>query len=1113
MSLANVACLLGRDLSGSERVLAIDWDLEAPGLDFYLPPLGDANSRFQRQGVVELFTQLSDGLLIGSLPSNEDELAEKLLDMVGVDRFIYPTKISNVSIMPAGHFDSSYQTRVRRLDWENIYTRCPAIYRAFAHRLAREYAVVLVDSRTGMTDISGVCTALLPEKLVVVFTPNRQSLSGIESLVQQSTSYRKGSKDIRPLMVYPLPCRIDGQLETLRHLWRYGDSTQDIEGYQPQFERILKNAYGLKTCDLTVYFDEVQVQHSPEHSYGESIAAASPITTDRLSIVRSYEALVKWLSVSAAPWELPEDALRRKELQRLIAEEVTYQFGDNPRRHIEHLEKVVELSRSIRGEQHPDTFAAIHRLVELLIDTSGEIPHAVTLLDDLINNVSFIHGPQRWRLVETVLESSGKLRKKGHLADAERLLHAMTVVLISEHAVRSDEIELATAVASRLLAAGTAVEAQGLFERILDTQTQLFGSEHPETLHTLTSLALTVQMQGNAVHARELFERVVEICERIYGQHDSQTLTALSNLAEASRAEGDLAVAKALTEKVLETRQQVLGEEHSDTLASMRSLASILASLGEEDQARDMLRHIVKTHQRLKGDDHPETLAAMRELAELLKEVRIFISYKRNVEPDEQLAIKLLNDLSTAGYRVFIDQTLTVGQDWARTIHNELQSADYFIVLLSNESIQSDVLSEEVHVADAFYRGQGKPVILPVRVRYDGTLPYDLGAILNRMQSVGWRSAADTQNVVAAIRAAVRVEGAMAPALLGTPPVAPPVTLPQIGSPEGVLDPVSALYIERTADRIACEEQLHRRYTLVIKGPTKSGKTSFLVRIVARARQAGSRVVLIDFQGFGNDDIRNPQKLYYQFCYLIEDGLALDPQLNQYWDNPLAPQQKCTRFMERRVLPACKDDGLLLALDETDALLEGTTHSDFFAMLRSWHNRFTSSHWESFSLVLTSSSEPALLIDDLAQSPFNVGTTLVLEDFTFDETRQANQLHGSPLNPSELEQLQALLSGHPYLTRKTLYLLVRGRITFSLLLREAASESGPFGPDLRSILLRLSAEKEEVIEGVRVILSGDSIAGYAYQRLVAVGLIKHQNGQIMIRNCLYEKYLRRVLHV
>ena len=37
MALANVSCLLANQISSSEKILMIDWDLEAPGLHRYFP--------------------------------------------------------------------------------------------------------------------------------------------------------------------------------------------------------------------------------------------------------------------------------------------------------------------------------------------------------------------------------------------------------------------------------------------------------------------------------------------------------------------------------------------------------------------------------------------------------------------------------------------------------------------------------------------------------------------------------------------------------------------------------------------------------------------------------------------------------------------------------------------------------------------------------------------------------------------------------------------------------------------------------------------------------------------------------------------------------------------
>jgi hypothetical protein len=84
-------------------------------------------------------------------------------------------------LMPAGCIDKDYEARLRKLDWERQYSKVPALYRLLAR----------VD------------------KLVVVFTPNQQSLAGLEQLVRRSTEYRQLSKDLRPLLVYPLPSRID----------------------------------------------------------------------------------------------------------------------------------------------------------------------------------------------------------------------------------------------------------------------------------------------------------------------------------------------------------------------------------------------------------------------------------------------------------------------------------------------------------------------------------------------------------------------------------------------------------------------------------------------------------------------------------------------------------------------------------------------------------------------------------------------------------------------------------------------------------------------------------------------------------------------------------------
>nr|WP_246448543.1 AAA-like domain-containing protein [Roseateles oligotrophus] len=320
----------------------------------------------------------------------------------------------------------------------------------------------------------------------------------------------------------------------------------------------------------------------------------------------------------------------------------------------------------------------------------------------------------------------------------------------------------------------------------------------------------------------------------------------------------------------------------------------------------------------------------------------------------------------------------------------------------------------------------------------------------------------------------------------------------------------SVFYLERDGDHIVADEQNHAGYTLTIQAARQMGKSSLLGRVMARARRTGVAVAFIDFQAFGHEELVDPKRLYHQFCVLIEDALGLECQVDQHWQGPLSETQKCRRFLERRILPQLNDQGLLLALDEADALLASPSRSDFFGMLRSWHNcRQTKPEWRRFCLATAISTEPAMLIESLTQSPFNVGTTVKLEDFTLADTLKLAQRHQMQLSPTDLQALQTLLCGHPYLSRKALYLLTKRRYSFADLLGEAASETGPFGDHLRALFSRLHL-RPGLIDALRNALRSGEADNEARHRLIAGGIVKEIGGRLLARNPLYDNYFRRV---
>ncbi len=297
MALANVACLLVN--MPSTKVLIIDWDLHAPGLHLYFSnyckkTFGENTNAFENfPGVVDLFNKLNQEL---TNDMTEEDLRNYLRNFKFED-FIIQTDIPNLDLIKAGSFIDTYQQKMNLFKWESLYSKVPTLFPRLAHEWARRYNYVLIDSRTGYSDVSNICTFLMPEKLVITFTPNHQSFSGIKKLITSATGYRRESSDVRPLELFPLLSRTDPNRGDLRDLWRFGDSAQGIEGYQPFFEDVFKKVYLQSISDqdeslhhaLEDYFNEVLIQHSSFYAYGERIASLIENDDNVHSMSTSYK--------------------------------------------------------------------------------------------------------------------------------------------------------------------------------------------------------------------------------------------------------------------------------------------------------------------------------------------------------------------------------------------------------------------------------------------------------------------------------------------------------------------------------------------------------------------------------------------------------------------------------------------------------------------------------------------------------------------------------------------------------------------------------------------------------------------------------------------------------
>ncbi|MBD2302208.1 AAA-like domain-containing protein [Nostoc sp. FACHB-190] len=501
---------------------------------------------------------------------------------------------------------------------------------------------------------------------------------------------------------------------------------------------------------------------------------------------------------------------------------------------------------------------------------------------------------------------------------------------------------------------------------------------------------------------------------------------------------------------------------------------------------------------------------------------RVFISYKRNVDPDEIVALQVCQALAKQ-HQVFIDQTMLVGTRWAERIEAEIRQADFLITFLSAQSVHSEMVEAEIRMAHNLAQLQGgKPAILPVRLAYREPFQYPLSAYLNHINWAFWQGQEDTPSLITELNqaisggqlsiSAVQTKADILqtnPSPLPHPfPSAQPVTLEM---PEGTMDCESKFYVERSSDPLALEAIKRQGVTITIKGPRQMGKSSLLIRTNNAAVAAGKRVAFLDFQLFDKATLNNADKFFRQFCSWLTDELEMADKVDEYWQMPLGNSQRCTRYVGRYLL---KDFGqpLVLAMDEVESVFDSEFRSDFFGMLRSWHNsRATTPIWKKLDLALVTSTEPYQLIDNLNQSPFNVGVVIDLEDFTTQQVADLNQRHGSPLNFKEEQQLIALLGGHPYLVRLALYWVASQRLTSNELFANATADNGPFGNHLRNHLFRLH-NKTELVQGMLQVIHQNTCEDErVFFRLRGAGLVRREGRVVMPRCQLYGEYFRENL--
>src|SRR5205085_9560526 len=122
--------------------------------------------------------------------------------------------------------------------------------------------------------------------------------------------------------------------------------------------------------------------------------------------------------------------------------------------------------------------------------------------------------------------------------------------------------------------------------------------------------------------------------------------------------------------------------------------------------------------------------------------------------------------------------------------------------------------------------------------------------------------------------------------------------------------------------------------------------------------------------------------------------------------------------------------------------------------------------WARLTLCIAYATEAHLFIKDMNQSPFNVGTRLLLDDFNADQIAEMNRRYGTPLHtPGEKTRFFDFVGGNPYLVQRGLEVLATDKVSLTALEASAESDDGVFGDTLRRMVaaIRLDTTLVEAV--------------------------------------------------
>ncbi len=274
MAVANIAQLF---YDKGYKVLMVDWDLEAPGLERYYYPGGALQKIVDKPGLIDMLLRYKQEMSQEPEEGESLELespAEYIID-------IYPESSGQgkLSLLTSGRrsksFFTDYARSVLNFDWKDFYETWEGeIYFNWLKEQFEKIAdVILIDSRTGVTEMGGVCTYHLADAVVSFCSANDQCIDGTLQMVRNFSSPELTElRHNKKLITIVVPARIEktSEIKILNSFRR--KFAKEFTEYMPDVQRENENV-----------FEQLEIPYVPLYAFEEIVAVKQTKESDYYS--------------------------------------------------------------------------------------------------------------------------------------------------------------------------------------------------------------------------------------------------------------------------------------------------------------------------------------------------------------------------------------------------------------------------------------------------------------------------------------------------------------------------------------------------------------------------------------------------------------------------------------------------------------------------------------------------------------------------------------------------------------------------------------------------------------------------------------------------------------